>query len=62
MRDTKGQNVVEYVLLVVAVVVVCIVFLKPQAGSPMFDGINAGLSSMVTQINSGTSSINLPQP
>ena len=60
MRDCKGQNIVEYVLLVAAVVVVCVVFFKPQAGNPMYDGVNASLGGMVTQINSFTNAIQLP--
>ncbi|MBF0504657.1 MAG: hypothetical protein HQL14_06090 [Candidatus Omnitrophica bacterium] len=57
MRGSKGQNIVEYVMLVAAIAVVCIVFLKPQAGNPMYDGINASLGSMVTQINNFNSAI-----
>ena len=30
MRSQKGQNIVEYLLLVVAVLAVMILFLKPQ--------------------------------
>ena len=56
MRDCKGQNIIEYVLFVAAVILVCIVFLRPQAGGPMHDSINAALGSMVTQINNATSS------
>ena len=57
MRDAKGQNIVEYVLFVAAVILVCVIFLRPQAGGPMHDSVNAALSSMVSQINNGTSSI-----
>lgn len=57
MRYSKGQNTIELVMLAAAVVLVCIVFLKPQAGGPMHDGINAALNSMVSQINSATNAI-----
>jgi hypothetical protein len=57
MRECKGQNIVELVMLVAAVVLVCIMFLRPQAGGPMHDSINAALNSMVSQINNGTSAI-----
>jgi preprotein translocase subunit SecG len=57
MRDAKGQNIVEYVMLVAAVIVVCVIFLQPRAGGPMHDSVNAVLSGMVNQIDSGTSMI-----
>jgi len=60
MRDIQGQNIVEYVLFVAAIILVCVVFLKPQAGSPMYDSMNTALNSMVTQINNGTSAIQFP--
>jgi len=57
MRDCRGQNIIEYVLFVAAVIILCIVFLRPQAGGPMHDSINAALGSMVTQINNGINAI-----
>ena len=41
---------VEYVLLVTAVIVVCIYFFAAKTG-PMHKGLNATLNSVVNQIN-----------
>jgi len=49
MRDSKGQNMVEYVLLVTAVLLVCIYFFKTSG--PFSNSINASLNSIVNQIN-----------
>ena len=57
MRGCKGQNIIEYVLLVAAVIAICIVFLKPQAGNPMYDSVNATLNSIVNQLNNINSQI-----
>ena len=44
LNDPRGQNVIEYILLVVAVVVVFIIFLNPQGKykaaieNKLFDG------------------------
>ncbi len=51
MRNAKGQNMVEYILLVTAVLLVCIYFFTTQSGGPMPKSINATLNSMVNQIN-----------
>ncbi len=59
MRGCKGQNIIEYILLVAAVIAICVVFLKPQGGNPMYDSVNATLNSMETQINSFTNAIQL---
>ena len=60
MRDIKGQNMVEYVLLVTAVLIVCIYFFTSQSGNgPMAQGINAGLNGIINEINTGTSSIQI---
>ena len=49
MRDSKGQNIVEYVLLVTAVLLVCIYFFTTSG--PMSNSINTTLNSIVNQIN-----------
>ena len=48
MHNCKGQNVVEYVLLVTAVVMVCLYFFT---NGPMKQSINASLNSMVNSLN-----------
>ena len=55
MRDSKGQNMVEYVLLVTAVLFVCIYFCRP--GGLMSTSVNASLNSIVNQINNINSQI-----
>jgi len=57
MRVSKGQNIIECILLVAAVIIVCVIFLKPHAGSPMYDGVNASLNGMITQINTATATV-----
>jgi hypothetical protein len=42
---------VEYVLLVTAVLLVCVYFFTAQSGGPMPSSLNASLNSMVNQIN-----------
>ncbi len=59
MRNSKGQNMVEYVLLVTAVLLVCIYFFTTQSG-PMPNAINATLNSIVNQINNINGQIQLP--
>ena len=59
MRNTKGQNMVEYVLLVTAVLLVCIFFYNSSTG-PMPGIINATLNSMVNQVNNLNGQIQLP--
>ena len=48
--NNKGQNIVEYILLVVAVVLVCLV-IASQNGGPMKTATNTSLSSFEIQIN-----------
>ncbi len=60
MRDAKGQNMVEYVLLVTAVLLVCIYFFTTKSGGPMPNSINATLNSIVNQIDNLNSQIQLP--
>jgi len=55
MRNAKGQNMVEYVLLVTAVLLVCIYFFTTS--SPMPNSINAALNSIVNQLNNLNSQI-----
>jgi hypothetical protein len=49
MGNSKGQNLIEYILLVTAVVIVCIFFFA--RGGPMSAGVNAALNSMVNQVD-----------
>jgi uncharacterized protein (UPF0333 family) len=48
MKNSKGQNLMEYILLVTAVLIVCIYFFTI---GPMRQGINTGLNSVVNEIN-----------
>jgi len=48
---------VEYILVVVAVLLVCLFFLRP--GGPMSQSVNASINSIVNQINIINSQINL---
>ena len=59
MNDNKGQNMVEYVLLVTAVLLVCIFFYNSASG-PMPGIINATLNSMVNQVNNLNGQIQIP--
>jgi hypothetical protein len=56
MRDSKGQNVVEYVLLVTAVLLVCIYFFTSGV---MNKSLNTTLNSMVNQLDNINSEIQL---
>ena len=58
MRNAKGQNMVEYILLVTAVLLVCIYFLNPATG-PMTQSVNVSLNSILNQINTINSQIQL---
>jgi Flp pilus assembly pilin Flp len=60
MRDKKGQNIIEYVLLVVAILIVCIYFFANNSGGPMSQSVNASLNSIINQINNINSEIQLP--
>jgi Flp pilus assembly pilin Flp len=51
MRDSKGQNVIEYILLVTAVLVVCIYYFTAASGGPLQASINAAIGSMANQVN-----------
>ncbi len=51
MGNSKGQNLIEYILLVIAVILVCMYFFLNQTSGPMGSSINAGLYSMVNEIN-----------
>lgn len=55
MRNHKGQNVIEYILLCVAVLIVCIYFFANHG--PMGNTVNASLGSMITEINNLNSQI-----
>lgn len=57
MRDSKGQNLIEYILLVAAVLLVCIYFFANQSGGPMGTSINASLNSILNQINNANGQI-----
>ena len=56
MRNNKGQNVVEYILLVTAVLLVCIYFLT---SGMMSNRVSIGLNSVVNEINTANSLIQL---
>jgi len=57
MGRSKGQNIIEYVLLVTAVMVVAVIFFKPLSSGHLHDALNASLNSAVTQINNLTNAI-----
>ena len=58
MRDIKGLNMVEYVLLVTAVMIVSIYFFTTQSGGGhMTQAINSGLNSIVNQVDTINSQI-----
>ena len=57
MRNNKGQNLVEYILLVTAVVVVSIYFCLP--GGIMTRSVNGSLNSILNEINHANSEIQL---
>ena len=44
MNNQKGQNIIEYILLSVAVILVFIVILKPNTG-PLAQSVNRTLNS-----------------
>lgn len=54
MGNSKGQNVIEYVLLVAAVVIVCVYFIS---SGPMRQTLNATLNSMVNEVKNLNSQI-----
>jgi len=57
MKDIKGQNMVEYILLVTAVLLVSIYFFST---GPMSRRVSSSLYSIVNQINDAQSQIQLP--
>jgi len=59
MRNNKGQNTLEYILFVTAVLLVCIYFFMPQSNGIMPKSVNASLGSIVTEIDSMNSKIQL---
>ena len=48
MRNKRGQNLVEYVLFVAAVLLVCIYFFT---AGPMSQSVNTSLYTIVNQVN-----------
>jgi len=56
MKNHKGQNVVEYILIAVAVVLVGLVFLNPQS-SPVKNSVETILNSTVNSIHNIAQSI-----
>jgi Flp pilus assembly pilin Flp len=59
MRNSRGQNMIEYILLVAAVMAVCIFYFSSPKGSIMSQAINASLNGIVNEINNINSEINL---
>lgn len=57
MKNNKGQNMVEYILLVTAVLLVCVYFFNNKG--PMPSAINSTLNSIVNQIDNGNGQIQL---
>ena len=55
--NSKGQNVIEYILMVTAVLIVCIYFFSI---GPMKQSVNASLYSMVNEINTSNQQIQFP--
>jgi uncharacterized membrane-anchored protein len=49
MNNARGQNMIEYVLLVVAVLLVCVFFFSSSGPMPAL--INASLNSMINQVD-----------
>jgi len=60
MGNSKGQNVVEYVLFITAVLLVCIYFFTPMSGGVMSNSVNASLNSIVNEIGNINSQIQFP--
>jgi hypothetical protein len=51
MRSSKGQNLIEYIMLVTAVLIVGIYF---YTTGPMQQAVNSSLYGIVNQINKST--------
>ncbi len=56
MENNKAQNIVEYILIVVAVVLVGLVFLNPQSGA-VKKSVETTLNSTVDAVDNITQSI-----
>ena len=50
MNNKKAQNVVEFILLAVAVILIFLAFLNPQTG-PMKHSVNSLLNSTIDKIH-----------
>lgn len=59
MGNSRGQNVVEYILLVAAALIVCIVFYANPAGGPMGQALNASLNGMINMVNTLNAEIHI---
>ncbi|MBF0511873.1 MAG: hypothetical protein HQL13_06055 [Candidatus Omnitrophica bacterium] len=57
MKNFKGQNTIEYILFVVAVLLVCIYFFT---NGPMKRSVNASLYTIVNEIDTVNSKIIFP--
>ena len=53
MKKQKGQNIVEYILMAVAVILVFVVILRPNTG-PLAQSVNRTLNSTVDKLNQFT--------
>jgi hypothetical protein len=58
MNTRKGQNLVEYILLAVAVILVFLVILKPNSGI-LSNSVNRTLNTSLNLINSMGQSITI---
>jgi hypothetical protein len=58
MKTQKGQNLVEYILLAVAVILVFLVILKPKDGI-LSNSVNRTLNTSVNLVDSLSQSINI---
>ncbi len=58
MKNEKAQNVVEYILLAVAVILVFLILLNPQAG-PVKQSVNGMLYSTVDKLHNMTQEIKI---
>lgn len=57
MRNAKGQNMIEYLMLVVAVLIVCIYFYSSSGPLPTI--INASVYSIVNEVQNLNSEIQI---
>lgn len=56
IRNFKAQNIIEYILLVVAVLLVFLVFLNPKSG-PMKNSVEKTINGTVNMIDSAANEI-----